>query len=117
MDRKVDYMKDIRKINVTIQRYDAEKGESFLQNYSVEIETSRVSVINVLDTITESIDSSLAFYGPCRIGKCSGCLMTINGRVGYACATLVEGDIILGPVPDRKILVDLVTYHNDLLDC
>lgn len=113
MDRKVDFMANLKEIDVTVKRYDPEKDSFFDQVYHVKVEIGKVSVINVLDMIAENIDPSLAFYGPCHIGKCGGCLMTINGKAAYACATLVEGDLLLGPGPGRKVLVDLVASCND----
>lgn len=109
MDRKVNPMANLKEIDVTVKRYDPEKDSFFDQVYHVKVEIGKVSVINVLDMIAERIDPSLAFYGPCHIGKCGGCLMTINGKAAFACATLVEGDIILEPAPGRDILADLIT--------
>lgn len=98
-----------RNISVTIRRYDPEKGVSWRQSYSVSIRPGEVSVINVLDLIAARHDPSLAWYGPCRTGKCGGCFMTINGKPGFACATFVEGDLELEPAPGRVVLADLVT--------
>ena len=109
MDRKVGLMMNLKEIDVAVKRYNPENNKHFTQVYHVQIEIGKVSVINVLDMIAENIDSSLTFYGPCHIGKCGGCLMIINGKAAFACATLVEGDIILEPVPRRDILADLIT--------
>jgi len=98
-----------RTISVTIRRYDPERGESRLQTYQVSVRTGEVSVMNVLDRIAEEIDPSLAWYGPCRTGKCGGGFMAINGKPGFACAAVVESDLVLEPAPGRAVLADLVT--------
>jgi succinate dehydrogenase/fumarate reductase-like Fe-S protein len=98
-----------RKRNVTIRRFDPESGESCVRSYQVEAGEEKESVMNVLDAIAESVDPSLAYYGPCRAGKCGGCLMLVNGKASLACSVIAEGDLLLEPLPDRRILADLIT--------
>lgn len=82
-------------------------GKARYVEYEVPIEES-MSIMNVLNYIYENVDSTIAYYCSCRIGKCRGCLMKINGKVGYACTTPVREDVTLEPVPGREVIRDLV---------
>ena len=67
-----------------------------------------MSVTNVLIYIYENLDSSLAYYGNCHRGVCGRCIITINGKRSQACTKLVTGDLTLKPLPNRKVIRDLV---------
>jgi len=56
----------------------------------------------------ENIDSSIAYYSSCRVGKCGGCSIRINSKVKLAYTTLVKGDLILGPIYNSNIIRDLI---------
>ena len=78
------------------------------QTYEVPFEEGR-SVLNVLKYIYENQDSSLAFYNSCRIGKCTGCHVKVNGKTRLACTTVVgEEDLLLEPMPGYRVVRDLV---------
>lgn len=68
----------------------------------------RMTVINVLDYIFEDCDRSLAYYKSCRIGKCTGCLVDVNGKNKLACTTLAKDGIKIGPAKGGKVIRDLV---------
>lgn len=68
----------------------------------------RMTVINVLDYIFEDCDRSLAYYKSCRIGKCTGCLVDVNGKNKLACAILAKDGMKIGPAKGRKVIRDLV---------
>jgi succinate dehydrogenase/fumarate reductase iron-sulfur protein len=68
----------------------------------------QMTIMSALNYITENIDSSLAFYRSCRIGKCTGCLVDVNGQNKLSCVTLLENGMKIGPAKNYKIIKDLV---------
>ncbi len=94
-------------INVKIQRSTMGKDDVNMDSYEVPLE-EKMSVSNVLEYIGNNLDTSLAFYTSCRIGKCMGCGMRINGKRGLACTTLVERDLVLEPDDRYPVIRDLV---------
>jgi len=68
----------------------------------------QMTVLSALNYITENIDSSLVYYRSCRIGKCTGCLVEVNGQNKLACVTLLENEMKIGPAKKYKIIRDLM---------
>ncbi len=68
----------------------------------------RMTILNVLDYIHENHDRSLAYYKSCRIGKCTGCLVEVDGRNKLACTTLAKDGMKIAPPKGRKVIRDLV---------
>jgi succinate dehydrogenase/fumarate reductase-like Fe-S protein len=94
-------------IKVTIKRFDPAKGgEPYLQDYEVGIEKG-ATVLSVFRDIYEQQDHSLALYYSCRLGKCAGCQVKVNGKVRLACTEVVTGDIVLEPQPGYAVVKDL----------
>ena len=102
-----------RLITVTIQRSDPDVngGKASYQSYSLPLEPG-ATVLSVLRHITENVDRTLSYYRSCRIGKCAGCRMHINGKTRLACTTAVTGDLTLEPVPGYLVIKDLVVDFN-----
>jgi succinate dehydrogenase/fumarate reductase iron-sulfur protein len=97
-----------KEIDVKILRSKPWEGKNpEYKTYKVPLE-SKMSILNVLVYIAENIDPTLGFYSSCRIGKCAGCQVVVNGKVRLACVTLVEGDITLEPLRKFKVIKDLV---------
>jgi len=93
---------------VKILRSDPANGESpHHQTYTVPL-MKNMSVLGVLDHIYKNIDSSLAFYYSCRIGRCGACTIMVNGQPELMCKTLATKEMILEPLPNRKVIRDLV---------
>ena len=69
-----------------------------------------MSVMDVLDYIYENLDRTVAYYdhAACNQGICRHCSLVINGTVGLACETLVDGDLTLEPLPGQQAVRDLV---------
>jgi succinate dehydrogenase/fumarate reductase-like Fe-S protein len=99
----------VKNINVKVLRSKpwTEEKSTFV-TYQVPIE-GKASVLNVLTYITENVDPTLGFYCSCRIGKCLGCSVVVNGEVKLACTTLVVSDITVEPLKKSKVIKDLVT--------
>jgi succinate dehydrogenase/fumarate reductase iron-sulfur protein len=99
-------------INVKIRRFNPEKCEKFYyEEFKVPFKNG-MSVLGVLNYIYENLDSSLSFYSSCRIGKCQGCHIKINGKIKIACTTIVKGDLILEPIKDSKVIKDLFVERD-----
>jgi hypothetical protein len=97
-------------IKAKILRFNpAVDKKPYYQIYDVPIE-SEMSVMDVLDYIYHNIDSTLAYYShtACRHGVCGRCTLIINGRASLACQTIVHEDIIIEPLPNFKVIRDLV---------
>ena len=83
------------------------EGEGGYKEYEVPYE-ERMTILNVLDCILEGHDRSLAYYKSCRIGRCSGCLVEVDGKNTFSCSTLAQNGMKIGPAKGRKIIRDLV---------
>mgnify|MGYP003681896677 CR=1 FL=1 len=77
------------------------------KEYEIPYE-DRMTVLSALNYIKQNLDSSLAYYKSCRIGKCTGCLVEVNGKNKLACTTLLENTMKIGPVRKYKIIRDLI---------
>jgi succinate dehydrogenase/fumarate reductase-like Fe-S protein len=64
--------------------------------------TERMTVLNACNYIYENYGRSLSFYYSCRIGKCLGCLMDVDGKTRLACTTMK-----IGPAKRGKVVKDL----------
>jgi len=102
---------DPTKKTFSIQVYRTDPGNS--SNFRYDLFTvpfdKGQSILNVLKYIYEECDTSLAFYDSCRIGKCTGCHVKVNGKTRLACTTEATGeDLILEPISGFPIVRDLV---------
>jgi succinate dehydrogenase/fumarate reductase iron-sulfur protein len=97
-----------KSVSMTILRSKPGKtDEPAPETYQVPIE-GKTSVLNALDYIFENLDPSLGYYSSCRIGKCMGCQVVVDGKVCFACTTLIRGDIKVEPLKNFKVIKDLV---------
>ena len=85
---------------------NGKQGEHY-QDYEVPFEEG-MSVLQVLDYIYKNHDSSLSFYYSCRIGKCLGCFVDIDGKVSLACATPAKDNMTIGPHKKLTLIKDLM---------
>ena len=94
---------------VRLARFDPGRDSaSRYQNYAVPIEEGW-SILNVLTYIYEELDPTVAFYGPCRIGKCVACHVKVNGKTRLACTELAPPqDMTLDPMTSRALIRDFV---------
>jgi succinate dehydrogenase / fumarate reductase iron-sulfur subunit len=69
------------------------------------------TVLESLKEIRDHQDPSLAFRYSCREAVCGACAMTINGKIGLACKTIVgrlgTDLIVIEPLPNFEIQKDL----------
>jgi len=100
------------KVVLNIRRFNpAVDVESYFQKYAVDVEEH----CTVLDALlkTWQQDPGLSFRRSCRSAICGSCAVSINGKPGLACQTLIRdvaggGQITLEPLPHFKQLKDLV---------
>ena len=102
---------------VRVARYDPERGPApRYDSYAVPIPEGW-SILNVLTYIYEELDPTLAFYGPCRIGKCVACHVKVNGKTRLACTELApREDQTLDPMTHRALIRDLVIDRSTVHD-
>ena len=105
-------MNDDKNITVKIYRSPSVDQEDSMEkgaykNYEIPYQ-DRMTVMSVCDYIQKNIDRSLAYYKSCRIGKCTGCIVNVNGKNALACTTLVKNDMEIGPAIGGKIIRDLL---------
>jgi succinate dehydrogenase/fumarate reductase-like Fe-S protein len=98
---------DGKMIHVRIRRAEPGETASRFGEYDVPLD-EKMSVFNVIEYIQSSLDSSLAYYASCRIGKCMGCTLRVNGKLRLACTTLVDGALTLEPDSRYPVIRDLV---------
>jgi succinate dehydrogenase/fumarate reductase-like Fe-S protein len=97
-------------VKVTLRRYDPQISE---RPYDTEYDVpcfQGMSLLNALDFIYEQIDGSLAYcdHAACQHGICGQCTLLVNGKPSLMCQTLVEGDMVVAPLPNRRVVRDLV---------
>jgi len=82
------------------------------QQYTIPF-VERMTVLDVLNYIYEHYDKTLSYYYSCRIGKCNGCIVNINGKNRQACTTLAKDGIKIGPVKNRQVIKDLLVKFTE----
>ena len=95
-------------INVTVYRYDPEVDEApHYETYQVPSGPG-VMVLDALNYIRESYDSTLRFRHSCHMGKCGSCSVMVNGRPSLACWEMAEEGIVIEPLRGFPVIADLV---------
>lgn len=101
---------------VKVARFDPDTKKSWIQEYTVDTAKQEMTVMDVLDYISNNIDHSLAYYrhSICNHGICGRCSVTVNGKVCLACIEPIAGyeSLELAPVSNRILVRDLVTEMN-----
>ena len=100
-----------RTIHVRVYRSDQNDGGKPQQGTHVEYEIphkERMTILNALDYIYENHSRDLSFYYSCRIGKCLGCFVDVDGKPKLACTTLVKDGMKIGPHKKFRVIRDLV---------
>ncbi len=85
-------MKDT--IQVSIERREGPEKTPYTQEYKVPLERG-MSMLNVLDYISNNCDSTLAYEASCRRGLCSVCIIHVNGKVTKSCLELAQDDLVI----------------------
>lgn len=98
-------------VTVHILRFDPEKGSKpYWQEFKVEAEpTDRV--LDILHSIRDKQDGTLAFRRSCGHGICGSDGMVINGKNRLACKTLVKDlkqPLKIEPLRGFRVIKDLI---------
>jgi succinate dehydrogenase/fumarate reductase-like Fe-S protein len=102
-------------IRVKVYRFEPTIDEDpYYKTYNVPL-IKGMSVLDILDYIYQRLDSTISYYdhAACKHGLCGKCTMTINGKIGLACQTIVDGDLVLKPPSRYKVIKDLIHTTND----
>jgi succinate dehydrogenase/fumarate reductase-like Fe-S protein len=99
-------------IHIQVYRSPSPDQEDSLQQgsykkYEIDYK-DRMTVMSVCDYIQQNIDRSLAYYKSCRIGKCTGCIMAVDGKNMLACTTLAKDGMKIGPAKGNSLIRDLL---------
>ncbi len=96
--------------SVKILRFDPTMDkEPRFETYKVPVEGWKDrKVIDTLRYIYEHFDQGLSFREPCRQQLCGACVVRVNNKPVLACDALSEQDMTIEPVPNYKIIKDLV---------
>ena len=97
-------------INVLVYRShggeeNISKKDEYMK-YKIPFE-ERMTVLDALNYINENLGGNLSYYYSCRIGKCNGCLVSVNGKNKLACVTLAKEGIEVGPARKFEVIKDL----------
>jgi succinate dehydrogenase/fumarate reductase-like Fe-S protein len=108
-------MMESEMINVKLFRYDPTKDKKpYYQNYEIPFEPG-MSAMNALDYIYQNLDGSIAYYdhAGCALGICARCTVKVNGKPGLLCQTPVEGNLVVEPLSESKVIRDLVIRRGE----
>ena len=119
---KLDCTGSVSTMNVGIQfslsaegaffRYlnDEDTGGSRYERFEVPFEAGQ-TVLDGLRWIRVHRDPSLAIRFSCiNANACKECMIQADGKTVYACTTrLAEGEMSLEPLPNKRLIKDLVT--------
>jgi succinate dehydrogenase / fumarate reductase iron-sulfur subunit len=99
------------KVRVKIRRFNPEKDEKpWWGEYEIEAEATD-RVLDILHSIKDYVDGSLAFRRSCGHGICGSDAVRINGRNMLACKVLVQDlgtDITVEPLLSLPVIKDLI---------
>ena len=79
-------------------------------HYEVPYEPG-LTVLVGLRWVRVHVDPSLAIRFSCiNANTCKECMIRVDGKTVYACTTrLAQGEMTLEPLPNKKLIKDLVT--------
>ncbi|ROR71970.1 succinate dehydrogenase/fumarate reductase iron-sulfur subunit [Bogoriella caseilytica] len=107
-------------VTLEVLRYRPDRdGAPQLATYQVPYSTE-TSVVDALNWVKDTADSSLAFRWSCRMGICGSCGMMINGLPRLACETFVRDFASEGlrvePLENFSVERDLVVDLEPFLE-
>ena len=100
-------------MEISIYRYDPDKDtKPYMQTYSIDKDDCQgIMLLDALETLKATQDSTLSFRRSCGGGVCGSDGMSINGKNGLACTTLIDSlpeKITLRPLPGMPVIRDLI---------
>ncbi len=108
----------MEKVKLKIKRFDGKQEK--IDEFEIEY-NERTTVIEALIHIQSEIDPTLSFRVQCRAAICGTCGMVINGEYKLGCRTKIKdvaqnGEIMLEPMKNMKVIKDLVVDHFEFLN-
>ena len=94
-------------MKIEIKRYTSEP-EIKEEVLAYEVELEDPTLLEVLNHIKTTQDSSLSFSSGCRSSVCGSCSMRVNGREVLACAYKVQEGDLIEPLKNVPVIRDLV---------
>jgi fumarate reductase iron-sulfur subunit len=82
------------------------------QQYTIPF-VERMTVLDVLNYVYKNYDKNLSYYYSCRIGKCNGCIVNIDGKNKQACTTLAKDGIKISPAKGYRAIKDLLVNFSE----
>lgn len=104
----------MKPLQIKVQILRKDEGKTYWQEYRLSLSSTEVSVLEVLQTIYETQDQSLAFSYGCRYKRCGLCGMMINGKPRLACLTKAETELTLKPLQKIPVMKDLIIDRSFL---
>jgi succinate dehydrogenase/fumarate reductase-like Fe-S protein len=108
-----------RVITAKVYRFNPNRDQSArFETYEIPYKEG-LSVMNVIQHIYENIDPTLSHYYSCRIGRCGGCHIFVNGRAVQSCCTRASDEMVIEP-PHRiglRVIKDLIASDIFLTEC
>ncbi|HJJ31583.1 MAG TPA: succinate dehydrogenase/fumarate reductase iron-sulfur subunit [Methanocorpusculum sp.] len=94
-------------LTVTVSRFNPKTDtKAHFAEYTVSVPAGS-TVLTVLETIRDTLDSSLSFRHCCRSAQCGSCALRINGNPALACETQAADGDVLEPL-NLPVIKDLV---------
>lgn len=73
-----------------------------------ELKTKKQTLLEALNDIKTTTDTSLAYNSGCRSGVCGSCAVRVNGREVLACSYHVQDGDLVEPLNNAPVIRDLV---------
>jgi succinate dehydrogenase/fumarate reductase-like Fe-S protein len=75
-----------------------------------------MNIMGLLEYIYNELDPSLAYYKSCRITRCVGCLVRVNGKTVLSCdEPAADQDTLIEPLNKFKLIKDLIVDFSQPL--
>ena len=81
-----------------------------------EVTSNDSTLLEILNEIKTTQDSSLTFASGCRSSVCGSCAVRVNGREVLACSYHVQDGDVVEPLKNSEVLRDLVVNMDKALE-
>lgn len=107
-----------KKISLKIRRYNPDTQKSHLEEFEIP-EKKGMTVLDAVNHIKDTQDSTLAHRWSCRMGICGSCGTIINGKPALMCQTFCEGNktpITVEPLRNFPVIKDLIVDTDNAME-
>ena len=81
-----------------------------------EVNLQDVTLLNILNEIKTTQDTTLTYSSGCRSSVCGSCSMRVNGKEVLACSYKVEDGDVVEPLKNVPVIRDLVVDMDKALE-